>query len=91
MTTDIIKIPAGTQVYLTAERDVVDDAFDVTEFTWPYLNAAPFPEPWAYYKFEEPNESELWVDATGKNNHLRRNLAYEPLPTSTTGKINNGP
>jgi hypothetical protein len=66
--TNILKIPANTQAYLTAQRDEVEDVFDVVEFTWPYINEIVFPEPWAYWKFEE--ESGTRFDATGHGRNL---------------------
>lgn len=32
--TDIIKIPAHSQAYITAERDDSEDVFDVVEFVY---------------------------------------------------------
>ena len=63
--TNVLKIPANSQAYLFATRDIAQDKFDVRRFAYDFVNVVAFPEPWAYYKFEEPNGSELWVDATG--------------------------
>ena len=87
--TNLIRIPANTRARVTVARDDIVDKFDVVGMQFKFLGGA-FPAAWAYYKFEEPDESELWVDATGQGHHLRRNLGYEAIPTSTVGKINNG-
>lgn len=67
--TDLIKIPANSEAYLTAVRDDAADKFDVVEFAYDYLNPAAFPTPWAYWKMEEEG-LETRADSSGNNHPL---------------------
>ncbi len=63
---NIIRIPANSQVYLTARRNTAQDKFNVIEYVYPYENAEAFPPAWAYWKCEETSGNR--ADATGNGN-----------------------
>lgn len=72
--TNILRIPANTQAYLTAIRDAAADKFDVMEFTYQYGNQASFPPAWAYWKMEEASGNRL--DSSGNNRTLSLDSGY---------------
>lgn len=82
--TNILRIPANSQGYLTAIRDNAVDKFDVVDFTYNYLNS-DFPEAWAYWKLEEASGTR--VDSSGNDRHLAP--AGANLPDSSTGVLGN--
>ena len=78
--TNVLKIPANSQAYLIATRDITQDKFDVRKFAYDFKNAVVFPEPWAYWKMEEDGCADR-VDATG-NGHELVPLGGAMWPTS---------
>ncbi len=67
--TNILRIPANSQAYLTVIRDSAVDKFDIVDYKYGYLNPIPFPTPWAYWKLEETIGNPR-LDSTGNNRTL---------------------
>lgn len=66
--TNVLKIPANSQAYLIATRDVAQDKFDVRKFAYDYINAIALPAPWAYWKMNETIGTR--IDSTGNGHDL---------------------
>jgi hypothetical protein len=75
--TDIIKVPANTRMRLKAVRDEEHDKFDVVDMAFQFNGETMLPEPWAYWKMEEPSGNR--IDATGHGHHLvPQHPGYDP-------------
>jgi hypothetical protein len=86
--TNILKIPANSQVYLTAICDSDKDKFDVVDFIT-CERESTFPAAWAYWKMEEETSGDR-IDATGNGHDLiPYTESYHRAPGYATGVIGN--